>query len=230
MRSAARSVIDINAVHVNPARPWQLVVGGADESVLVYDNRAMTSRSSSYVCSSSPAPAANRRPPTAAAGSTSERAARALGLGSAGEGGGAGGGAGGGGGGRYRRLDMRPLLQLCPRELRRPGGGATGRGHHVTCVVFGQNGERGRERARLGREWAGSWALVVLCGRVVMCRREGGCWRSVRRGRDCEGTARRLRGAGDIQHVGLVPYTAHVMPLTPYGILGCGVQDLKGVR
>ncbi len=167
MRSAARSVIDLNAVHVNPARPWQLVVGGADESVLVYDNRAMTSRSSSYVCSSSPAPAANRQPPTdaqtgtataGAAGSMSERAARSLGLDGAGDARGGGGAGGGGRGGvRYRRLEMRPLLQLCPRELRRPGGSSMGRGHHVTCVVFGQNGEgqgAGMEGQGVGRVWA----------------------------------------------------------------------------
>ncbi|GLC52489.1 hypothetical protein PLESTB_000635200 [Pleodorina starrii] len=111
-RQRPRKIIDLNAVHVNPARPWQLVVGGADEAVVVYDNRALTSLTSSYVSSGSPSPAA------------------------------AGSGGGGGRAAARRRVDGRPLMELCPAHLR-VGGSASGpyRPTHVTCVMFGQNGD-----------------------------------------------------------------------------------------
>ncbi|KXZ53917.1 hypothetical protein GPECTOR_6g835 [Gonium pectorale] len=110
VRLRPRSVVDINAVHVNPARPWQLVVGGADEAVLLYDHRMLTSLTSSYVSASSPAPA------------------RA--------------GGSGGGGGRCRRVQGRPLMELCPSNLRPSGDpGAFRRPTHVTCVVFARNGD-----------------------------------------------------------------------------------------
>lgn len=48
VRRRTRQIIDLNGVHVNPARPWQLVVGGADEAVVVYDNRILTSLTTSY--------------------------------------------------------------------------------------------------------------------------------------------------------------------------------------
>ncbi|GIL52116.1 hypothetical protein Vafri_8049 [Volvox africanus] len=47
-RRRTRQIIDLNAIHVNPARPWQLVVGGADEVIVVYDIRNLTSLTSSY--------------------------------------------------------------------------------------------------------------------------------------------------------------------------------------
>ncbi|EFJ45684.1 hypothetical protein VOLCADRAFT_42270, partial [Volvox carteri f. nagariensis] len=60
----SRQIIDLNAIHVNPARPWQLVVGGADEAVVVYDNRSLTSLTSSYGGSSARGdPGAVRRRP-----------------------------------------------------------------------------------------------------------------------------------------------------------------------
>ena len=122
-------VIDINAVHVNPARPWQLAVGGSDECVQLYDVRLLTSLTSSYVSAASPA--APRR------GAATEAAA------------GGGGGRGGGGGGAPRcRVHGNPLMELCPAHLRPPPAGESSsafrRPTHVTCVVFGQNGARAR--------------------------------------------------------------------------------------
>ncbi|GIL83639.1 hypothetical protein Vretimale_10439 [Volvox reticuliferus] len=103
-----RQIIDLNAVHVNPARPWQLVVGGADEVVVVYDNRNLTSLTPSYHARTS-------GDGPAAATATSRR----------------------------RRVDARPLIELCPSNLRRASdlGTVRHRTAHVTCVLFAQNGD-----------------------------------------------------------------------------------------
>ncbi|KAG2440796.1 hypothetical protein HXX76_003651 [Chlamydomonas incerta] len=124
--SRSRTVIDINAIHVNPARPWQLVVGGSDECVQLYDVRVLTSLTSSYVSAASPG-AARRA-------AASESAAAS------------GGGGGRGGGGAPRcRVHGSPLMELCPAHLRPPAAGESAaafrRPTHVTCVAFGQNGD-----------------------------------------------------------------------------------------
>ncbi|GIL52117.1 hypothetical protein Vafri_8049 [Volvox africanus] len=41
-RRRTRQIIDLNAIHVNPARPWQLVVGGADEVTYLRRTTTMT--------------------------------------------------------------------------------------------------------------------------------------------------------------------------------------------
>lgn len=40
----ASQALDLNAVHVNPARPWLFAVGGDDQFARVYDFRALRTR------------------------------------------------------------------------------------------------------------------------------------------------------------------------------------------
>jgi len=46
-RRARQQVLDLNAVHVNPCRPWLFAVGGDDPFARVFDLRAMRNLSGS---------------------------------------------------------------------------------------------------------------------------------------------------------------------------------------
>eukprot|EP00877_Chromochloris_zofingiensis_P004808 jgi/Chrzof1/14328/UNPLg00601.t1 len=52
-RGSNTMVVDLNCIHVNPARPWQFAVGGSDEWVRVYDYRRYPGTSSSTAEASS---------------------------------------------------------------------------------------------------------------------------------------------------------------------------------
>ncbi len=105
--------MELNAVHVNPARPWQIAVGGGDAWVRVYDCRQVHTAS----------------PDAAAAGPSSSAASGSR----AGRGSGRGGSASSGG--RVFQMSDAPVAKLCPEPLRRPGQ------THATCVVWSKQGE-----------------------------------------------------------------------------------------
>ena len=114
-------VVDLNAIHANPARPWQFAVGGSDEWARVYDMRK----------------AATPTTPTSTSSSTGvNRGGNSWGDFWGDEGQGVG-----------WQLQDEPVARLCPMGLRRRAGGGArgvgggGGGKHITCVVFSELGE-----------------------------------------------------------------------------------------
>jgi WD repeat-containing protein 42A len=109
-------VVELNAIHVNPTRPWQFAVGGSDQWARVYDYRRPTRGSS---------------------------AAAPAGRGAGGSHTGGVASSGGDSGPSGWSLADEPVARLCPQAVRQAlASRRGGAGHkHITCVVWSQQGE-----------------------------------------------------------------------------------------
>jgi WD repeat-containing protein 42A len=146
-------VVGINAIHVNPARPWQFAVGGSDAWARVYDirrtfdppqNPGSSSSSSSPACHGSSLAAAAaaaaacygrdrfwQRDSSALAAAVAAQQQQRIGPPIRAE-------------ARYSRVyglaDV-PVARLCPEALWGSRVGGFGGDPSITCVMFSKQGE-----------------------------------------------------------------------------------------
>jgi hypothetical protein len=147
--------VGINAIHVNPTRPWQFAVGGSDAWARVYDirrtrdppqNPNSSSSSSSFAAgrgSSLAAAAAaaaacygrdrfwQRDSGSRSAPSQQQQDEQRIGPPTSAE-------------ARYSRVDGladEPVVRLCPEALWGSRVGGFGGGPSITCVMFSKQGE-----------------------------------------------------------------------------------------
>jgi hypothetical protein len=147
-------VVGINAIHVNPTRPWQFAVGGSDAWARVYDIRktrdppqnpsssSSSGRGSSLAAAAAAAAASYGRERFWASSSSSDAAAAAvieqqqqqqqrIGPPTRAE-------------VRYSRvygLADEPVIRLCPESLWGSRASGFGADPSITCVMFSKQGE-----------------------------------------------------------------------------------------